>query len=476
MVHDAQRPLLFHHADFLLLFTFALGGVALLRRREHVRLWLTFFSFFVYYRIAGAFAILLAVSIVVDFSLARRLATESHQGRRRVLLALSVAVNLGLLGWFKYSGLLAETFSALTGGEWSWRAWALPAGISFYTFQSLSYTIDVYRREIVAIASLRDYAFFVSLFPQLVAGPIVRASHLIPQLDTAELPDARAASGAIALFCTGAFKKALIADPIATLLVDPVFAEPLRYTSAELWLATYGYAIQIYADFSGYSDMAIALAAMLGFHIPENFSRPYISASITEFWRRWHISLSTWLRDYLYIPLGGSRRGPKRTYLNLLLVMLLGGMWHGAAWRFGLWGAWHGGLLALERATSWPERIQRSLPLRIVGRLTTFHLVCLGWIFFRVESMTTGLLFIKQMGTLRLVDELPGALAAHATPAALIAGMLVVHATPVSWRGNLQGLFYRGTPALQAVVLLAIVWGAASIQLASAQPFIYFQF
>jgi len=476
LMYDAQRPLMFHHAEFFLLISVALGGAALIGRRELVRLWLTLFSFFVYYRIAGAFAILLGISIVVDYGLARLLAAESREPRRRALLTLSIVVNLGLLGWFKYSGLLAETLAGIYGGEWSFRAWALPAGISFYTFQSLSYTIDVYRREIVAMTSFRDYAFFVSLFPQLVAGPIVRASHLIPQIDTAEFPDARGASAAMALFAAGAFKKALIADPIATRLVDPVFTEPLRYTGAEVLLAIYGYGVQIYADFSGYSDMAIALAALLGFQLPVNFSRPYMSTSITDFWRRWHISLSTWLRDYLYIPLGGSRRGRWRTYVNLMLVMLLGGMWHGAAWRFGLWGAWHGGLLALERATGWAERVERSRGLRIAGIIVTFHLVCLGWVFFRADSLQTGVDLLRHIITSPVLAELSGALQVHAIAAALIAFMLVLHATPPAWRNIGAVVMQRGTPLLQAAVLVALVWAAATVQISSAQPFIYFQF
>lgn len=473
---DPARPLLFHHADFFLFYTVALLGVALIHGRERVRTWLMCFSFFVYYKIAGAFALLLVISILVDFFLARWLAAEERQGRRRALLIVSLVVNLGLLGWFKYSGLLAETITALLHTEWTLRSWALPAGISFYTFQSLSYTIDVYRRAIAPIARLRDYAFFVSLFPQLVAGPIVRASVLIPQLDTAETPHGEAVSRAMTLFMIGALKKALIADPLASLIVDPAFAEPLRFTGLELLLATYAYAVQIYADFSGYSDMAIALAAMLGFHLPLNFNRPYISASITDFWRRWHISLSSWLRDYLYVPLGGNRKGTVRTYANLMIVMLLGGMWHGAAWRFGVWGAWHGGWLALERATGWHEWVSRRKWSRWMGRLVTFHLVCFGWIFFRARTLTDGLQSLQQIASANPFAELAGVLAAHQVAVVLVAATLMIHFTPVSWKTAVPRLVHRGTPLLEAALLLALVWGAAAVQLSAAKPFIYFQF
>lgn len=478
--YEPSDPLLFHEPEFLAWFAAALMGALLLHRwRRAQTAWLTVFSFLVYYRIAGVFAGLLAGTIVFDYLIARVLDATEGPVKRRLLVVLSLVANLGLLGWFKYAGLLAETIRTLTEMPWHPVAWALPAGISFYTFQSLSYTIDVYRRDLPAARSLLDYAFFVSFFPQLVAGPIVRAADFLPQLPAVRLPARRAMGAAIGLFAIGLAKKVLVADPLATRLVDPIFAEPTRHAAVEQLLAIYGYAIQIYADFSGYSDMAIGLAAALGFTLPLNFDRPYSATSITDFWRRWHLSLSTWLRDYLYIPLGGNRRGRVRTYANLLIVMLLGGLWHGAAWRFGVWGLLHGGMLAVERATGWAEWISRSRPRRLLGRLLTFHLVCVCWVFFRAESVATATAMLRSVGEIATAASVRIAttpLLAHLPMAVLVTTILVAHLTPTRWRQRALRQVAAGGPVLQALVLVALLWAAASVQQVGARPFIYFAF
>jgi D-alanyl-lipoteichoic acid acyltransferase DltB (MBOAT superfamily) len=265
----------------------------------------------------------------------------------------------------------------------------LPIGISFYTFQTLSYTIDLYRRRIPVERNLLRFAVYVSFFPQLVAGPIVRASHFLPQLRSAPRVDRERFCGGLALVFQGLFKKIVIADLLAELGVDAVFARPDAYSSWDLLLALYGYAYQIYNDFSGYSDIAIGTARMLGFNIPDNFDRPYLSQNLREFWTRWHISLSTWLRDYLYISLGGNRRRPLRVRFNLLATRVLGGLWHGAAFNFVLWGAYHGLLLVVYRLLErvLPEDGGGSRARPFVQTVLFFHLVAFGWIIFRAESL-----------------------------------------------------------------------------------------
>ncbi|MGN6106676.1 MAG: MBOAT family O-acyltransferase, partial [Kofleriaceae bacterium] len=310
----------------------------------------------------GVYRYLLAVllaTIVLDYYLALWIERATEPWRRKALLVVSLCSNLGILVFFKYADFFAQDVLRLDVEQLNL---ILPAGISFHTFQSLSYTIDVYRKELPATRSVVEFATFVLFFPQLVAGPIVRAQDLLPQLaDPPRLELDRATRGLFRIVI-GLFKKVALADAIALLLVDRVFEAPERYSSVEVLAGVYGYALQIYLDFSAYSDIAIGSAMVLGFTLPENFRTPYRSANLQEFWRRWHISLSTWLRDYLYIALGGSKGSAARTYLNLILTMLLGGLWHGASWAFVAWGALHGFGLAVTRY------FQRAIaPARVVG-------------------------------------------------------------------------------------------------------------
>jgi D-alanyl-lipoteichoic acid acyltransferase DltB (MBOAT superfamily) len=334
----------------------------------------------------GAYQYLLALilgTVVLDYFLALWIGDQTQRTRRQgasaerpiELLVLSLVANLGILAVFKYwdfFGRSAQSLVRLLGGSWAFvpAALLLPAGISFHTFQSLSYTVDVYRAKLKATPSLIEFATFVLFFPQLVAGPIVRAEEFLPQIaDPPPIRDDHAAEGMLRVV-RGLAKKLALADPIAVYLVDRVFDRPVAFSSLENALAVYGYAFQIYLDFSAYSDIAIGSAAMLGFTLPENFRTPYRSSDLSAFWRRWHITLSSWLRDYLYIPLGGSREGDAKTYRNLLITMLLGGLWHGANWTFIAWGALHGGGLAITRAMQ--RQCERSGPVhgRLVGLAT----------------------------------------------------------------------------------------------------------
>ena len=333
------------------------------------------------------FVLLMWLSTVVDFSCGKGIVRDKakdRSGKRFVLL--SCLSNLGLLAYFKYANFGIETLNGMLASmghdQMSWTAVVLPVGISFYTFQTLSYTVDVYRGDAEPASSFRDFACYVSMFPQLVAGPIVRYRSVAEQLRTRTHSFQKAAIG-ILIFQAGMAKKVLLADTFAVAADVGFGADSL--TILEAWTAALSYTFQIYFDFSGYSDMAIGLGLLIGFQFPVNFNRPYISRSITEFWRRWHISLSSFLRDYLYVPLGGNRKGSVRTYINLALTMLLGGLWHGAAWTFIAWGAYQGFWLILERLSG-----KRSLfgGLPVFGQnLLTFILVVIGWVFFRADSM-----------------------------------------------------------------------------------------
>jgi D-alanyl-lipoteichoic acid acyltransferase DltB (MBOAT superfamily) len=345
------------------------------------------------------FVALLIASGVFNWAIGRMIgAAEGDERRRKRLVALGVAANLAILGGFKYYGFFTEQLEAsLRALGWS-RDFAimqviLPVGISFFTFQGISYVVDVYRRQ-TPVANLLDMTLLMSFFPHLVAGPIVRASHLIPQFRSVPALTRGMVAMALLLIVWGLFKKAVIASELATTFVDPVFFDPAAHTALDLLLAAYGYAVQIYCDFSAYTDMAIGIAALLGYRFPHNFNQPYRAASLQDFWRRWHISLSSWLRDYLYIPLGGSRHGRLRLYVALMTTMLLGGLWHGASWNFVIWGMIHGGVLAAERAWRDVRPANWSKLPDALGIAITFHIVVLSWIFFRASTYEGALAYL----------------------------------------------------------------------------------
>jgi alginate O-acetyltransferase complex protein AlgI len=423
---------------------------------------------------------LIWASSTADWLLGHAIARAPQGASRKRWLVLTVVMNLGVLGLFKYWNFGIDSASALLQemglpGLTATLEVALPVGISFFTFESMSYVIDVYRGELEPHRSYAEYLTFVAFFPHLVAGPIVRPKDLLPQLAGASHFDSHGASEGLFLIAVGLGKKVLIGDFLALRLVDQVFDSPLFYSAVEVYAAVVGYALQIYCDFSGYTDIAIGSALLLGVRFPKNFDSPYKSTSIIEFWRRWHISLSTWLRDYLYIPLGGNRRGPARTYLNLLLTMLLGGLWHGAAWTFVIWGALHGVGLAVNRF--WSERWARhrtdppSFGRRAVLLLLTFHFVCLGWIFFRAPTLGAAGLVLQRLASLTTHHQN----LSLQVLAALGAG-LVFHFVP-------EGLFerikrtYIALPAVaQGVVLFAVAVLLRQIGSADSVPFVYFQF
>jgi len=476
-VYHPEAPLLFTSGFFLFFFLVLMAVYRALLPTPRLRiLWITLFSLYFYYKCAGIFWLLHVVIVVVDFNLARWMERAPKPAHKKALLVFSLFVNLGMLAYFKYTNYFAELWNAAMGGQLGPWDIFLPAGISFFTFQSLSYTIDVYRGQLKALDSMLDYAFFVTFFPQMVAGPIVRAADFLPQINRVPFVSREEFGRAVFLICTGLFKKAVISDYISANFVDRVFDSPLQYTGLENLFGVYGYAMQIYCDFSGYSDMAIGLALLMGFQFPLNFDSPYQSRSVTEFWRRWHISLSTWLRDYLYIPLGGSRKGKIRTYINLMLTMLLGGLWHGAATRFIIWGALHGLALAFERW--WKGAVPiRAGPLRsALGGLITFHFVCFCWIFFRAQDLDTVHAILSQIWYNFEPQIFWEFIGGYSGVVICIAVGYALHFLPHSWEQLAQDFVTRLPLPVKALLITLFAALVMQVKSAEVQPFIYFQF
>ncbi|HEY3368280.1 MAG TPA: MBOAT family protein [Symbiobacteriaceae bacterium] len=457
--------MLFNSFRFLFVFLPVVLGVYWLTPSLTWRKYVSVVASYIFYGVwSPKFALLMLFTTSVDFFTARLIDDTGNVRRRKFWMMVSMISNLGVLGIFKYYNFFAESFNAVAPGLVPLLHVVLPIGISFYTFESMSYTIDVYRGKIPALRHFIDYAHFVTMFPRLVAGPIARYTDMASQLQALPrwLP-AETVVEAIHFFALGLAKKILIADYLAAKLVNPLFSAPggLHFFSG--WGAALAYTAQLYFDFSGYSDMAVGLALLLGFRLPRNFFLPYASRSIAEFWRRWHISLSTWLRDYLYIPLGGNRGGAARTQLNLFLTMLLGGLWHGASWTFVIWGAYHGGALLVHRVVS--ARF-RPLP-RWLGLAGTFLIVVVGWVMFRMPTLGAALQVYRAMLGL---NGLGGAwLMANRYRLAILAASLCLSFT-------LDTYEFRPAPRLRWAVAYGLVLVACLTQFSAPSPFLYFQF
>lgn len=490
--YQPDSPMLFSTGLFLFLFTGFYIIYNSLHNQPRIRiLYVILFSLYFYYKTSGLWFILLIFTATSDFFIGQMLPGTQSRVRKKLWITLSICINLGMLTYFKYTNFLYEMavgFWHMTGElmnepvlrEMTYRPLDifLPVGISFFTFQSLSYTIDIYRGQIKPVTKWTDYLFYVSFFPGLVAGPIVRAKDFIPQIYRKPVLLYNQMGEALYLIICGLFKKCIISDYISVNFVDRIFDAPALYTGVENLIGVYGYALQIYCDFSGYSDMAIGIALLAGFRFNINFDSPYQSASITEFWRRWHISLSTWLRDYLYIPLGGNRKGKTRTYVNLIITMLLGGLWHGAALRFILWGAIHGVALAVHKLFVTLTGLKTDMPRwrRIAGVIFTFHIVCFAWIFFRADTMVKAGEMLMQI--FRHFE--PGVFLQFVTGYRLVFILMatgyILHFMP----GKIDLAIRQQITVmpLWAKALLLCVAIFAVIQMKSAEivPFIYFQF
>jgi alginate O-acetyltransferase complex protein AlgI len=452
---------------------------------SRARVWLLLVaSFFFYASWNKWLALLICVSSALDYGVARGMEAFTSSWKRKLLLISSLVANLGLLAYFKYANFFLDSLREAvraTGNSLSLPVLQviLPVGISFYTFEAINYTVDVYRRRIPAERNLAHFMLFITFFPHLVAGPIVRARDFLPQIRRRKRWDWGRLQLGTEYFLMGLVKKLVVADRMA-LYADPVFASPEQYSGAAVWLAVVAYALQIYCDFSGYSDMALGSAHMLGYKLVQNFNMPYIARNISEFWHRWHISLSTWLRDYLFIPLGGSRGSEWKTSRNLLITMTLGGLWHGASWTFVVWGVMHGLFLIVHRAftrfaRSWSRLefwLHTALGTALCTALTLLS-VCVGWVFFRCQTFAAALTMLGKMAWPGPGAELPLETSTLFATLALVVVCHVVVAT-----GLWKRLSYRlPAPAwgLGYSVAIALVL-AQTMASAPGRPFIYFQF
>ncbi|MCO6146824.1 MBOAT family protein [Flavobacterium sp. NRK1] len=536
-LYNPKEPMLFNTAKFLRLFLIFYFIYILVRKNFRARIVITAaFSIYFYYLCSREYFLLLILSSVVDYTLSYFLYRETRTLQRKVYLWFSVIVNLTFLGYFKYTNFILGNYNDLFGGHLSFYEVMLPVGISFYTFQSISYIIEIYRKEITPAKSYLDYLFFVSFFPQLVAGPIVRAKDFIPQIYAKLNLTKDDVNRALFLIIGGLIKKTVISDYISINFVDRVFDLPNAYTPFENLMAAYGYTIQIYCDFSGYSDMAIGIALLLGFKLPTNFRTPYKSSSITEFWRRWHISLSTWLKDFLYISVGGNRHGsfagfffpavfflalivwgatygPSSniplilgvgslliftltfvlskdkdrtmfTNVNLMTTMLLGGLWHGASLRFIIWGALHGMALAVHRLFSeyFPEKknAPKTGAKRVwtfISVILTFHFVAFCWLFFRAKDFATALDVINNIGNVTFSpDQWETIIMGYKNVFMLMLIGYVWHFLPENISIALKKAFDKTPMIVKGILLGLIFWLVYAAAAAGPQPFIYFQF
>ena len=445
------------------------------RENGRRKLFLLLASWFFYAQWDWRFVGLLIGSAVLNWGVAALIARNRERGRRTGwLVGLGVAANLLILGFFKYYGFFVEEAGELLA-RFGWERdlpllqIVLPVGISFFTFQGISYVVDVQRGKTPPANSLLDVMLLMSFFPHLVAGPIVRASDLLPQFERTPRLTREMATHGLLLIVWGLLKKTVIASELSAQLVDPVFFDPTAYGAVDIAAAVYGYAVQIYCDFSAYSDMAIGLAALLGYSFPRNFDQPYRASSMQAFWRRWHISLSSWLRDYLYVPLGGGRKGLISSCINVFITMVLGGLWHGAALTFLAWGALHGGVQVIERLFRAALGERKVIPT-VVGVLVTFHIVCLGWILFRAESFELAMQMLQGLGRIGPVVMLTPLLLT------LIVGGLAMHWLPPRAIEGMAGRL-KAAPSLTLGLLIgAAILLVEAVRPEGVAPFIYFQF
>ncbi|MEY2753051.1 MAG: hypothetical protein RLZZ570_997 [Bacteroidota bacterium] len=540
---EASKPWTFLELGFWVFFAVVLVGFAALERKIALRnAYLMLASWFFYYHTSQWYVVLLIFTTAVDYGVGHALHRSSRSALRKLLLGVSVFSNLGVLFFFKYAYFAADVWNDLTGWAWNpqpfWAGWSnahlgtdfvedvilLPVGISFYTFQCLSYTVDIYRRQLEPVRRFSDFAFYVSFFPQLVAGPIVRASDFVPQLYQ-PYTVTRAQFG-LGLFwvVNGFLKKVILADFLAVHLVDRVFSQPTLYTGWENTLALFAYTMQVYADFSGYTDIAIGIALWMGFTLVKNFDSPYKARSVAEFWKRWHMSLSSWLKDYLYIPLGGNRSGSTASYvlifaglfglawwaptswvsyalavlvlsflllyqfipafrrgfntnINLLLTMLLGGLWHGASWNFVVWGGLNG--LGLVSYKLWsrlrPYRADGWL-VRGLGVALTLVFITFTRIWFRAPDWDTAIAMLDQLTTAWDLAPSMAMLQAWWRPAAVLAVGFGIHWIPERYKDQYRSRFAQMHPALWGLAGVVAVLLAYQFMAAESQPFIYFQF
>lgn len=492
---DANSPLLFTQTVFwvfLLGVMFIFGLIKNKIKLSHI--WLLLVSYFFYYKSSGNFVVLLLSVTLITFFAARLLGKIKSKPLKKFILFFSILLDASFLLYFKYTYFFIDLVNQIWktdivaidylslfvnnsfGTNFSVDKIILPVGISFFTFQAISYLADVYKEKVDYKTSFLDFAFYLSFFPQLVAGPIVRAENFLPQLKKTYSISKEDFNIAFFLILNGLIKKIFVSDYISINFVDRVFASPDTFSGVENLFASYGYTLQIYCDFSGYTDIAIAISLLFGFRLPKNFDSPYKAVNITEFWHRWHISLSTWLRDYIYIPLGGNRKGKIRQYINLLATMLIGGFWHGANLKFVFWGFCHGVLLIIDKLLKdITKQLQTNKIYRIFSAIVCFHLVATLWIFFRADSFENAYMVLQKIFSLNLNAFLP-VITAYWKPLSIIVVALVIHILPLRTKKYIRNTFYRLPLILKIICALIVVFVLSQVKSSSIQPFIYFQF
>jgi D-alanyl-lipoteichoic acid acyltransferase DltB (MBOAT superfamily) len=495
--YNPDKAFVFTSAAFWIFFLFVLAGYSLVYKKLVIRnLYLFLISLFFYYKAGGLFLFILIFVTVIDYTCGFLIYRSKRPSGRIIFVLLSIVSNLGLLGYFKYTGFIISTINELFGTDF--RVYdllsaasnsilgtsfdisyiILPVGISFFTFQSLSYTIDVYRKKMEPVRNIIDFGFYVSFFPHLVAGPIVRASVFIPQIYKEFKLSRPEFSHALYMISKGLIKKIIISNFIALNLVDRVFDAPSIYSGFENLLAIYGYGLQIYCDFSGYTDIAIGVALILGFRLPVNFNSPYKATNISDFWKRWHISLSLWLRDYLYISLGGNKKGKIRTYFNLMITMLLGGLWHGASLKFIIWGGLHGIGLVVNKIWIAIFKTQKKASWfgRVVAVFITFQFVNFCWIFFRAPDINSVGIMLKQIFGSFSPGSYMTVLPAYSNALLLMSVAYIIHFLPERIKESYRGVFIRTPLAAQLAVIIAVAILLFQMKTTEVIPFIYFRF
>lgn len=486
---DKQNPLLFNTGMFMLLFCgFLLVYAAMRRWRNAKMIFVILFSLYFYYKSSAGYCFILLGVCVSDYVLGQLLGRTATAWKRKGIVALNIVLNIGMLVYFKYFNLLYETFANITNTTFDALDIILPAGISFFTFRSISYMVDIYRDTIKPADNFLEYTFFLTFFPPLLAGPVVRAKDMLPQIKANPIATRAMVSEGLFLIIAGLIKKVIIADYISGNFVDRIFENPHLYSGFENLMGSLGFTIQIYCDFSGYSDMAIGIALLLGYRFLDNFDSPFKSRNPTEFWRRWHISLSTWLRDYVYIPMGGNRKGKARAYLNQITTMLVGGLWHGASWMYLMWGAFQGTLLVGHKAVKsvWhlPQRFKDTAPVRATNVLITFTLVVIGFVCFRFAILTPHLDEAWD-GMTKMYHQIFNDFNAAVAPQFVEAYFLIVlaigaayamHFAPSRWRRGLTHKFDTIGPLWQAIILALVLFLVIQTRQSDLVPFVYLQY
>ena len=491
LAYDEKSPLIFSSGLFLCMFTIFIVIYSLLSKKSLARtLFVVAFSYYFYYKSSGVYFFLIAIVTCSDYIIGELLDMVSGRIKRKLLVLVSLLVDLGLLAYFKYTNFFGQMWAEISGCPWHDLDIFLPVGISFFTFQSMSYIIDIYRRKIKPVDNLLDYAFYVSFFPQLVAGPIVRASDFLPQMYKPIRVSREMLGLGMWFVLIGLFKKAVISDYISVNFVERIFENPIQFSGIENLLGAYVYGLQIYCDFSGYSDMAIGLALLMGFRFNINFNNPYKAVSVTDFWRRWHISLSTWLRDYVYISMGGNRKGKLRQYINLFATMLLGGLWHGASINFVMWGALHGIALVVHKMWMSVTRgmaFVNSKVWNVLMTIVTFHFVIFAWMIFRNADISWHALSTQgSWGNLGIMlsqitgsfhpEVLLDVLMSYWHVFTLIAIGYALHFVPDSLSQRCKRAFVKMPAVFYVVAMVVMIVIIIQVKTSDIQPFIYFQF